>query len=188
MLKGKKILIGISGGIAVYKICSLINLIKKEAGVAKVIMTNAAIKFVTPLTFRSLTGDVVHIDLFDSEQKTDVEHINLADWCDLYLIAPATYNTINKIANGVADNLLTTVSSAVQGEVPILFVPAMNCHMWENPILKKNIDFLKSIKINNKSKYFFVGPEKGPLVCGYDGEGKIIGNQEIINKIAELIK
>lgn len=186
MIKGKKVLIGISGGIAVYKMCSLINKLKKNGAIPKVIMTESATKFVSPLTFQSLTNEKVHIDMFDVAKETDIEHIKLADWCDLFLLAPATYNTINKIASGIADNLLTTVVSALPKDTPVLIASAMNCHMWENPILQNNLDRLREIKISENNKYNFVGPAKGKLVCGYEGEGVLVDIDEIIKCIDQL--
>ncbi|MFA6271963.1 MAG: flavoprotein [Patescibacteria group bacterium] len=189
MLSNKKIIIGITGGIAAYRICSLINKLKKEGADIKVIMTEAATKFVTPVTFQSLTNHSVHTSTFDTINKSDVEHIKLADWCDLFLLAPATYNTINKIAFGIADNLLTTVICALPKATPVLIAPAMNCHMWENPIMKSSIERLENINVGGSiPKYSFVGPQKGKLVCGYEGEGVLEKNEEIIKRIDELMK
>ena len=151
-------------------------------------MTDSATKFVTPLTFESLTNNHVYLDLFDSFNKEKIEHITLADWCDVMVVVPATYNTIGKIAGGIADNMLTTVVAALPNQIPLLIAPAMNCHMWENQINADNIKKLKSIKINSrKSKYNFVGPTKGQLVCGYEGEGVLIDSASIIKAIEELL-
>ncbi|MBU0974359.1 hypothetical protein KKD03_01525 [Patescibacteria group bacterium] len=189
MIKDKKIIIGVTGGIAAYRICSLINKLKKKGADVKVIMTDAATKFVTPITFQCLTNHPVHTSTFDTINKSDVEHIKLAGWCDLFLLAPATYNTINKIVSGIADNLLTTVISALPKKTPVLIAPAMNCHMWENSIMQNNIERLAEIKIDAKeSKYSFVGPQKGMLACGYEGEGVLEKNEEIIKSIDELMK
>jgi len=188
MLNNKKILIGITGGIAVYKVCSLINKLKKEKAIDKVIMTESATKFVSQLTFQSLLGEPVYLDMFNSIGKEGVEHIKLADWCDVFVLAPATYNSINKICCGLADNLLTTTIAALPDKIPVLIVPAMNCHMWENKILQDNIKKINLIKINAKlNKYNFVGPDNGKLACGYEGYGKISGNDEIIKKISDLL-
>jgi len=187
MIKNKQILIGITGGIAIYKMCSLVNILKKLGAIPRVVMTESATRFVTPLTFQSLTNSTVHVNIFDTIQKTDVEHIALAEWCNLFLLAPATYNTINKIATGIADNLLTTVISALPKSTPVLIAPAMNCHMWENKVIQDNINLLKKIKINKKNKYNFVGPAKGKLVCGYEGEGVLIDIDEIVKYIDRLV-
>lgn len=186
-MKNNKILIGVCGGIASFKVCSLINKLKKEEFASRVVMSDSATKFVTPLTFESLTNYTVHTDTFSRAEKSTIEHIELADWCNLFLLIPATYNSINKIACGVADNLLTTIVSALPKETPVLIAPAMNCHMWENSILQKNIENLKAIKINGKLKYSFIGPASGHLACGYEGEGILENLDLIINKIKELI-
>lgn len=188
MKKNVKILIGITGGIAIYKVCSLINKLKKSGVIIRVIMTEAATKFITPLTFQTLTNSPVFLESFEPIEKHNVEHIQLADWCDLFILVPATYNTINKIATGIADNLLTTVISALRKEVPVLIAPAMNSHMWENQILHENIKRLKSIKINTKlDKYNFIGPSVGNLACGYEGEGVLIDNDSIIKEADILL-
>lgn len=182
--KNKRILIGITGGIAVYKICSLINIFKKEGCEIKVIMTEAAIKFVTPLTFQTLTNSPVYSDMFKITNKTDVEHIILADWCDIFVLAPATANTIGKVSMGIADNLLTSVVMALPEKTPVIIAPTMNVHMWKNPILQKNIGNLK----RHKNKYIFVNPQKGMLACGYEGEGKIAELEKIVRAIKKVLK
>lgn len=188
MLKDKKILIGITGCIGVYKICSLVNHLKKEDAIVKVIMTEAATKFVTPLTFQTLTNSLVYLDTFDAKEKTKVEHIFLADWCDILLLAPATANTIAKIAHGICDNLLTTIISALQPQIKVLVAPAMNCHMWENPLTQQNIKILESIKFKKKEKYRIIGPAYGNLACGYTGEGKIIDNKILLRELSKRFR
>lgn len=180
--KNKKILIGITGGIAAYKICSLINSLKKEGYEIKVIMTEAATKFVTPLTFQTFTNNPVYLDLFNVIDKTKVEHIDLADWCDVFVLAPATANSISKIALGIADNLLTTVIIALPTKTPVIIAPAMNVHMWENLIVQKNISELKKYK----NKYIFVEPQEGMLACGYEGKGKLAKTEDIIKAIKKI--
>lgn len=177
--KNKKILIGITGGIATYKICSLINQLKRDGNEIKVIMTEAATKFVTPLTFQTLTNNPVYLDTFNVIDKTKVEHIDLADWCDVFVLAPATANTISKISLGIADNLLTTVIMALPEKTPVIVAPAMNVHMWENPIIQKNISTLKEYK----DKYIFIEPQEGKLACGYEGKGKLAKIEDIIEEI-----
>lgn len=187
MIAKKKVLLGLTGGIAVYKMCSLINHLKKGSNEVKVIMTKAATEFVTPLTFETLTNSEVYLDGFNTKDKTHVEHIYLADWCDICVIAPVTSNTISKIAYGICDNLLTTVVAALPPVTPILFAPAMNCHMWENPILQENIAKLKKIRVESKRKYHFIDPISGNLACGYQGKGKVADNKDIISKIEMIM-
>jgi len=187
-MKKSKILIGITGGIAAYKICSLINQLKKAGHEVKVIMTDAATKFVGPLTFQTLSNNRVYTDIFSWQEAYSPEHIALADWCDIMVIAPATANTIGKIALGFADNLLTSTVMALPKDTPVLLVPAMNIHMWENTIFQGNIKKLSEIKIKGKQlKYSIVEPREGMLACGYEGKGVIAENENIIEAINKII-
>lgn len=179
----KNILIGITGGIAAYKICSLINKLKGEGIIAKVILTEAGSKFITPLTIQTLSGNPVYTDTFKIINTEQVEHISLAKWCDLMLVAPATANTIGKIANGIADNLLTTVIMALPEKTPVLIAPAMNSNMWKNELVQQNIEKLKKIK-----KYKIIGPSSGKLACGDEGDGTLLENSEIIKEIIACLK
>src|SRR5680860_262152 len=174
-MKNKKILIGVSGGIAVYKTCILVNNLLKSGADVKVIMTEAATKFVSPLTFQALTNHAVYIDMFKIVNKEEVEHISLAKWADVLVISPATANTIAKIALGIADNLLTTVTMALPKNTKVVFVPAMNSSMWENPITQKNVSILEKIG----DKYIFVSPREGILACRDKGRGKIAKEESI---------
>lgn len=169
----KNILIGITGGIAAYKICTLINLFIKDGHDVKVVMTDAATKFITPLTIKTLTNNKVYLDMFESE--SNIEHISLAKWADVFLIAPATCNTISKMRSGIADNLLTSVFMAIPKNKHVLIVPAMNQEMWSNDILQDNIKTLSKNK-----KYIFIQPRKGILACRDIGDGKIADNKNIL--------
>jgi phosphopantothenoylcysteine decarboxylase/phosphopantothenate--cysteine ligase len=182
-LKSKKILICITGGIAVYKIASLVNHFLKNGSQVKVIMTKAATEFVSPVTFQALLNDVVYTDLFDIKNPREVEHISLAKWADICLIAPATANTIGKIAHGIADNLLTTVVMALPQKTKTIIVPAMNTEMWNNPIMKNNINELKKYK-----KYIFINPVSGLLACRDEGIGKVADSQDILKIVSKELK
>jgi len=175
-MKNKKILIGVTGGIAAYKTCSLVNMFLKEGADVKVMMTEAATKFVGSLTFQSLTNHIVYIDMWRTVNEEEVEHISLAKWADIVIISPATANTIGKIACGIADNLLTTVIMATPSKTPVLIVPAMNTNMWNNPLVQKNI---RALKVNKK--YLVVNPREGVLACRDEGKGKIAGNEDIFD-------
>jgi len=181
-MKNKKILIGLSGGIAVYKICGLIRKFIHNGAQVRVIMTRAATNFVTPLTFQVLSEHPVYQDIFKPLEKEGLEHINLTKWCDILIIAPATANILSKIANGIADDLLTTIVLALPQKIPVLFAPAMETNMWQNPLLQRNITILKQQK-----KYFFVGPEEGKLASGKTGKGRMSENQAIFKAVAELL-
>ena len=175
MLKGKNIVLGVTGGIAVYKACEVVSRLKKLNANVDVIMTEGAEEFVTPLTFQTMSKNVVHRKMFNEITSYDVEHISLAQKADIILIAPATANTIGKIANGIADNLLTTVVMASTAKV--IFAPAMNTFMYRNPIVKSNIDKLKNLG------YEFISPGTGLLACGDYGEGKMPEPSDIIEYV-----
>ena len=175
MLKGKNILLGVTGGIAAYKaadICS--RLVKNHANV-DVIMTEHALNFITPNTFEALSHNKVTTDTFDRNHPFEVEHIALADKADCVIIAPATANIIGKLANGIADDMLSTTLLACEG--PKLIAPAMNTHMWNNPIVQDNIEKLK------KYGYIIIEPVSGHLACGYNGSGKLAEPSVIVDWI-----
>ena len=172
-LNNKKILLIICGGIAAYKSLELIRLLKKRGLEVKTILTEAARKFVTPLSVASLSQEKVYTDLFDYENEKEMDHISLSRWADLILIAPATANTISKLSNGMADDLASTVTLASNKQV--LIVPAMNVRMWEHKSNKENIKKLKEFG------YLIIGPETGDMACGEYGEGKMTEPIEIFN-------
>lgn len=177
MLSNKKILIGITGGIAAYKICSLIREFIKLNAEVRVVLTPNAKNFVTETTLMSLSKNKVYTDEFTSSDYKP-EHISLSE-SDLFIIAPASANTIGKLANGICDNLLTSVAMAFKN--PILIAPAMNCHMWENPSLQKNLEVLK------EQNFEIVEPEEGYLACGYDGKGRMAEIETIKLKACEIL-
>ena len=178
MLKGKTVVIGVSGGIAVYKSCDVVSRLKKLNANVHVIMTKSATEFVTPLTFQSLSQNYVVSDMFEEPKTWDVEHISLAKKADVFLIAPATANVIGKVANGIADDMLTTTVMATTGKV--LIAPAMNTNMYRNPILQRNISKLKELGYN------FVDPDSGRLACGDIGEGKLASPEKIVDAVVDL--
>src|SRR5919106_3335284 len=174
------LVLGVSGGIACYKAVELVRLLVKDGFVVQVIMTRGATQFVTPLTFQTLSGRPVATETFNLTQESEIGHINLADSADLFVIAPATANTVGKIAAGIADDLLTTVLMATQA--PVLIAPAMNIHMYENPILQENIRKLRRVG------YYFMEPEAGYLACGYEGKGRLPEPENIVKEIRCLLK
>lgn len=183
MKKNKNVLIGITGGIASYKSCELTRLLVKSGYSVKVMMTESATKFVSPLVFRELSQNPVYLDMFSLIREEKVLHINLAQWADLCIIAPASANTLSKVACGICDNLLTTVVSALDGNTGVLFAPAMNENMWKNPAIAANVKKLKKIK-----RYLVMLPGKGELACGIYGEGRMPEAEEICNKAISLLK
>lgn len=165
MLEGKKIVLGVSGGIAAYKACELVSRLKKLNAEVHVIMTDSAEKFVTPLTFQSLSLNQVVTDMFQSPKYWEIEHISLAKLADVLVIAPATANIIGKLASGIADDMLSTTVMATRAKV--IIAPAMNTNMYENTVVQENIKKLK------KLGYTFVEPAEGRLACGDVGKGKM---------------
>jgi phosphopantothenoylcysteine decarboxylase / phosphopantothenate---cysteine ligase len=174
------LLLGVTGGIACYKAVELVRLLVKEGFVVQVIMTRGAMEFVTPLTFQTLSGMPVATETFNLTQESEIGHINLADSADLFVIAPATANVIGKIAAGIADDLLTTVLMATKA--PVLIAPAMNIHMYENPILQENVRKLRRLG------YHFIEPAEGYLACGYEGKGRLPEPEKILEEIRCLLK
>ena len=178
MLNGKNILIGITGGIAAYKICDLIRRFKKNGANVKVTATPNALNFVTKLTLQNLSQNEIYVEEFDIKEWKP-EHISLADEADIMLIAPATANTISKISNGIADNLLTSIACAFSKKM--IIAPAMNCNMWNNPAIKENIRVLKSRGAE------ILEPESGFLACGYTGKGRLCSIDKIYNSVVEAL-
>ena len=173
----KNILVGVTGGIAAYKSAGIVSLLKKKGYNVKVVMTENATKIIGPLTLETLSRNRIYVDMWDSNPHYEVEHISLADWADMVLIAPATYNIIGKVANGIADDMLTTILSAVSIRKPVFFALAMNVNMYENPILKENIDKLKSFS------YRFIDAEEGLLACNYSAKGRMSEPENIVEEI-----
>lgn len=171
----KNILLGVTGGIAAYKSANIISILKKKGYNVKVIMTKNATEIIGPITLETLSRNRVYIDMWDEKGHYEVEHIALADWADLVLVAPATYNIVGKVANGIADDMLSTVIAATKK--PVYFALAMNVNMYENPILKENIEKLK------KYNYKFIEADEGLLACNYVAKGRLKDEAEIVNLI-----
>lgn len=178
----KKILLGITGSIAAYKVCDLIRLLQDNDFEVVCVMTSSATKFISPLTLKTLSSNPVFTDMFSylNNFESGTVHIDLARDCDLILVAPATANIIGKVASGIADDLLSTVIMATDKK--IIFAPAMNTNMWNNKILQENVNKLK------KSGCIFVGPGKGKLACGDYGEGHIAEIEIIKNAVLSVLK
>jgi len=178
-VKNKNILLGVCSSIAIYKSCELIRLLTKDSFSVKVVMTEAATKLISPLLFKELSRNPVYTDMFDLKEE-DTKHISLSMWADVCVIAPVSANTISKIANGICDNLLTTLVCALKDK-KIILAPAMNENMWRNPIIQENVEKLKRFK-----NYIILGPEKGRLLCGVYGEGKMVDVEEIYKCIKKI--
>lgn len=175
MLNGKKIALGVTGGIAVYKAVDLVSRLRKQGAEVRVIMTEHAQQFVTPLTFKEISGNKVAVSMWDSNQEFNVEHIALANWADAFVVAPATANILAKMANGIADDLLSTTLLAAQA--PIIVCPAMNTGMYQNSITQENIEKLQ------KHGVTVMPPAVGYLACGVTGPGRLPEPQQIVEFI-----
>jgi phosphopantothenoylcysteine decarboxylase/phosphopantothenate--cysteine ligase len=175
VLNGKKIALGVTGGIAVYKAVDLVSRLRKQGAEVRVIMTEHAQQFVTPLTFKEISGNKVAVSMWDSNQEFNVEHIALANWADAFVVAPATANILAKMANGIADDLLSTTLLAAQA--PIIVCPAMNTGMYQNSITQENIEKLQ------KHGVTVMPPAVGYLACGVTGPGRLPEPQQIVEFI-----
>ena len=170
---------GVAGGIAAYKAAEICSALVKEGASVHVVMTEHATRFVGPVTFQALTGNQVITGLWDEPRRYRIAHVSLADKADLLLIAPATANILGKIASGVADDMLSTMVMATRA--PVVLAPAMNCKMWENPIVGANVERLESLG------YVFVGPEVGRLACGEEGIGRLAATEKIVQAVIECL-
>jgi phosphopantothenoylcysteine decarboxylase/phosphopantothenate--cysteine ligase len=179
MLKGKEIILGVTGGIAAYKAVELLRLLTKAGANVHVIMTRGATEFVTPLTFQTLSMNPVSTSLFNLISEREIGHISLADRADLFIIAPATANVIGKLAAGIADDMLTTTVMATRA--PVLIAPAMNVNMYQNQIYRENEAKLK------EHGYVFADPATGLLACGWEGEGKLQEPQIIFEEAVAVL-
>jgi phosphopantothenoylcysteine decarboxylase/phosphopantothenate--cysteine ligase len=179
LLKGRELVIGVCGGIAAYKSADLVSkLVQLGAGVT-VVMTGDAQRFVTPLTFESLSGRKVRTDSFDLVDSADPQHISLTERADLLVVAPATANLIAKVAAGLCDDMLSLVICAAA--CPVVFAPAMNNRMWEHPITQENCAKLV------KHGYRFIGPDSGWLACRNVGPGRLAEPQRIVDEIIRML-
>ena len=179
MLENKNILLGVTGGIAAYKIATLASMLKKQKANVKVIMTENATKFITPMTFETLTANKVYTDTFDRNFEFKVDHIELGKWADVFLIAPASADVIGKLANGIADDMLTTTALAMR--CPIVVSPAMNTTMYENKIVKHNMMKLRTYGME------VILPASGHLACGDTGAGKMPEPEVLLEYIKKAL-
>ncbi len=179
MLKGKHVLLGVTGGIAAYKACELASALVKQHADVNVIMTRNATEFVTPLTFDALTHNRTVIDTFDRQHSYEIEHISLADKADVVIIAPASANVIAKLANGIADDMLTTTMLACKA--PKLIAPAMNTNMYEAPATQRNLEILRG------DGWEIIEPDSGRLACGTTGKGKLVSPERLLEAVDHTI-
>jgi phosphopantothenoylcysteine decarboxylase/phosphopantothenate--cysteine ligase len=179
MVKGRRIVLGITGGIAAYKAAELTRAFIKEGASVRVIMTKNALEFITPLTLQTLSGHLVYRDMFSPLKDFEMDHISLADFAEILVIAPATANVVGKIASGIADDLLTT--TVMTTKAPVLICPAMNQSMYENPIVKENIMSLAS------RGYHFIAAGYGELACSAEGYGRLPDIEDIVDEVESIL-
>ncbi|MGZ8142956.1 MAG: bifunctional phosphopantothenoylcysteine decarboxylase/phosphopantothenate--cysteine ligase CoaBC, partial [Methylosarcina sp.] len=175
MIEYKRILLGVSGGIAAYKSAELVRLLRKQGSEVRVVMTASAMRFINPLTFQALSGNAVHTDLLDAESENAMDHISLARWAEVMIIAPATANVIAKLSHGLADDLLTTLYLAATS--PVYIAPAMNQAMWAKPVTQDNMKTLRRHGVH------IIGPEPGEQACGETGLGRMSEPSEICSRL-----
>ena len=179
-MKQKNIIIGITGSIAAYKVCDLINHLRKKGHNLICIMTRQAEEFITRLTLETLSGNKVYKDMFELPDKRKITHVSLAEKADLIVVCPATANIIGKLASGICDDLLT--ATVISSTSHVLIAPAMNDKMYRNKITQRNIETLKKVG------YKFIDPIRGHLACGYVGVGHLAGLTEILKRIEKTLK
>jgi phosphopantothenoylcysteine decarboxylase/phosphopantothenate--cysteine ligase len=182
MFGDRTIVLAVTGGIAAYKAATLVRNLKRDNAEVLVIMTHDAKEFITPLTLETLSQNPVASNMFNRENKWSMEHIALADRADLLIVAPATANIIGKAASGIADDLVSTTVLTMMSTIPILMAPAMNNRMWENSIVRRNVETLEGIGIN------FVGPAEGRLADGRIGIGRMADVDDILAASEKLLK
>ena len=177
-LDGVKVVLGVSGGIAAYKAIDLASKLKANGADVRTVLTESAINLVSAKSFEAVTGGPAHTSMWE-QQEFKIGHVNLADWTDVIIIAPATANIIGKFAGGICDDLLSTMLCACWAK-PMLFAPAMNDKMWANPAVQENIKFAEKIGVK------MIGPMQGRLACGTEGIGRMAEPQEILEAVAKI--
>ena len=182
MSSGKNIVLGVTGSIAAYKAAELTSLLTKQGCDVRVVLTADALRFITAVSFKTLSRHPVVTDIYDEEEGWQPTHIKLADEANLLLIAPATANTIAKLALGLANDALSCVALALNPQAKILVAPAMNGKMWLHPATQQNVATLKSRSVE------FIGPEEGMLSCGYEGLGRLWPVEQIAQRVLELLR
>ncbi len=175
-MERRRVLVAVSGGIAAYKVPELIRCLARAGHEVRCIVTAAATRFVSPLVLQTLSGSPVRSDLFDPGEESEIGHVALADWAELVVLAPATAHTLARLAHGLADDLVSTVLLATRA--PVLAAPAMNVQMWRHPATRENVACLRQRGVR------FIGPESGPLACGWEGEGRMSEPEAIAAQVA----
>lgn len=179
-LRDRHLLVAVSGGIAAYKVCTLVSHAAQAGASVRVVMTESATRFVTPLTFQSLSGQPVLTSTWERDDRPDSQHVGLARWADLFVLAPASANTIARIAHGLCDNLVTLTAAALPRDTPAYFAPAMNADMWANPVVQANCRTL-----SQTLGWTAIGPESGWQACRTQGSGRMSEPETILQALAD---
>ena len=182
-LAGRKILVALTGGIAAYKTATLVSRLVQAGAEVRVIMTEAATKFITPLTLQSLSGHPVLTSLWDHDDRPDSQHVGLARWCDQMVIAPCSADMLAKLAAGLTPDLVSLTVCALPADTPLLVAPAMNADMWASPIVQRNLQTLRDLLPN----FHEVGPADGWQACRTSGSGRMSEPQDIFDSISQVI-
>jgi len=182
-LEGKKILICLSGGIACYKVATLVSRLVQRGAEVRVIMTNAATKFITPLTLQSLSGHPVLTSMWDHDDRPDSQHVGPARWCDILCIAPCSADMIAKLTHGMTPDIVSLTASALPSDTPLLIAPAMNADMWANPICQHNLKTLRELLPNLHQ----IGPDEGWQACRTQGGGRMSEPEAIRDAIVGVL-
>ena len=181
--RGRKIIVALTGGIACYKIATLVSRLAQAGADVRVLMTDAATKFIAPLTFQSLSGKPVVTSIWEAVDFHDSQHIGLARWCELFILAPASADIIAKLAGGFTDDIVSLTSSALPRETPALLAPAMNAEMWANPIVQRNV-----ATVTQLLKHHTVGPDDGWQACRTKGAGRMSEPEAIMAAAGKLLR
>ncbi len=181
--RGRRIIVALSGGIACYKIATLVSCLVQAGADVRVLMTPGATQFITPLTFQSLSGKPVVTDIWQSTQFHESQHIGLARWCELFILAPASADIIAKLAAGITDDIVSLTACGLPRETPLLLAPAMNADMWANPIVQRNVATL-----TQTLGYHTVGPDAGWQACRTSGDGRMSEADTIMTQAQALFR
>ena len=179
-MKSKNILLGVSGSISAYKACDIVSGLNKLGHQVKVILTDGGAQFITPMALQVLSKHPVYTDMWNESDPTSIMHIDLPKWADIFVIAPATANIIGKVANGIADDLLSATALVAQSQCHKLIAPAMNTHMYDSPAVQRNVQTLRELR------YQVIEPREALLACGDYGQGALATVPDILNVIQQI--
>lgn len=182
-LQGRRIAVALTGGIACYKTATLVSRLVQQGAAVRVLMSEAATHFVGPITFQSLSGQSVLTSIWQADDRPDSQHIGVARWCDAMVIAPASANSIAKLAHGLSDDVVSLIAAALPPETPLLIAPTMNADMWANPITQRNVAILREVR-----QCILIGPETGWQACRTRGDGRMSEPETILEAVEQRLE